>query len=233
MTGQRGGSDKQPTTTVGSPRIVLQHSLSSLKADVFRLEIDGQAIVVKDYSRSSKPIRATVCRLLINRETRALKRLLGITGIPQYLGKHGAHGFRMSAIDGRLPDQTVWEGNRELTDQLAELVKAIHGHGITHNDVRPSNMLFDNNGQLYLLDFAGVFFAPPENNLLFFFHRLLFNSLTRTDLSKAARLKRRFTPERLTAQDLQLIESTRRARGLTKFWKKWVLPFFSVTRRKP
>ncbi len=42
----------------------------------------------------------------------------------------------------------------ELVDQIAGVLSAAHQQGVVHRDVKPENILFDNEGRAYLADFG-------------------------------------------------------------------------------
>lgn len=41
-----------------------------------------------------------------------------------------------------------------MTKQMCEALKAAHQKGIVHQDLKPSNIMIDNNGQIYIMDFG-------------------------------------------------------------------------------
>jgi serine/threonine protein kinase len=59
-----------------------------------------------------------------------------------------------------LPEPEVWR----RAEELAEALHAIHAEGITHCDIKPSNVLIDRHGHAYLSDF-GIAIQHTEDEL--------------------------------------------------------------------
>jgi RIO-like serine/threonine protein kinase len=124
-------------------------------AQVYRVEVDGRAWVVKDFSGRSIWIRHTVGRLLLRRELRALQRLEGIDGVPQRAFRVDADAIAAEFI----PGDTLGQVRPEDMDTgffiaLERLLDAVHARGVVHLDTRGTgNMLRRPDGQPALIDF--------------------------------------------------------------------------------
>ncbi len=60
-----------------------------------------------------------------------------------------------SLADRLLEDETLpWEEALRITKQIGEALDFAHDQGIIHRDVKPSNILFDEDGNAYLSDFG-------------------------------------------------------------------------------
>ena len=211
---------------------VLQTAHSALKSNVYLADIEGEQVVVKDYSQSSLIIRETLCLFILKREIRTLQKLSGIQGVPEYLGDLGPYAYKMEYVEGTIPSDEQLATMQGLLSQLQTIIANMHLAGVTHNDTRANNLIIGSNGQLYLIDFGAVFSRPRSFSLISKPGHWLFNYLTHTDRSKVARLKQRYCPEELSNEDKQLIEKTQLARKITKLWKKHVLPVISPQKHK-
>jgi serine/threonine protein kinase len=217
---------------IDSSQKILQVAHSPLKANVYLDLGSTSPVVIKDYSKSPSFIRNTICKLLMEREIRTLQKLDGITGIPKYLGTHGSHAYRMEYIEGISPDHQYLGTTPGLLSQLANIVNQMHIRGITHNDLRPQNLIITSTNHVYLIDFGAVAYRPASIAFWAKPGHWLFNFLCNTDRSKVARLKAEFQPEELTETDQKLISKTRFARKTTRWWKKTVLPVISPTKHR-
>lgn len=217
---------------INSTYKVLQRAHSPLKANVYLKDNDEPTAVIKDYSASPAWLRNTLCRFLLKREIDTLKKLEGIAGIPKFLGYEGAFAYRMEFVDGISPDHQFMGTNSGLLPQLANIVDQMHNRGITHNDLRPNNLIITPSGQVYLIDFGAVAYRPDSKAFWAKPGHWFFNYLRTTDSSKVARLKADFRPMELTEYDRELISRTRFARKTTQWWKKIVLPIISPSKHK-
>ncbi len=80
------------------------------------------------------------------------------------LGEQDGYYFlAMRFVDGRSLDQVIkaggaldWEKTRDITKQVASALSFAHGKGLIHRDVKPSNIMIDQNGETVLTDFGLV-----------------------------------------------------------------------------
>jgi len=217
---------------IDSSQKILQAAHSCLKANVYLDLGSNPPVVIKDFSKSPNLVRKTICAIMMDREIRTLKKLEGISGIPKYLGNNGPHAYRMEFIEGVSPDHQYLGINPGLLSQLANIVDQIHICGITHNDLRPKNLIITPSNQVYLIDFGAAAYRPDSNSFWAKPGHWLFNFLRITDRSKVARLKAEFQPEKLTQSDQKLILRTQFARKTTGWWKKIVLPVISPKKHR-
>jgi len=84
------------------------------------------------------------------------------------------HFLVMGLVEGRTLDEVVPEGGLDLSKffdtaiPLADALAAAHERGVTHRDVKPTNVMIDGNGRVRVLDFGLAKLGPitgPANNL--------------------------------------------------------------------
>ncbi len=93
------------------------------------------------------------------REAEAVARLHHTNIVPVFGSgsQDGVHYFAMQLIDGhplsQLPELSFTEIGR-LGMQAASALAYAHGHGVLHRDVKPSNLLLDRSGEVWVTDFG-------------------------------------------------------------------------------
>ena len=107
------------------------------------------------------------------REARAAARLRHprIVTIYDVGEESGRYYFVMEYLEGRTLSQILHEQGQFSTDdilsilsQLADALDAAHAHGLVHRDVKPANVIVDDQGQVTLTDF-GLVQAARETRL--------------------------------------------------------------------
>lgn len=98
------------------------------------------------------------------REARAAARLHHTNIVPVHgVGEHhGSHYYVMELIDGQGLDRVLQDENdaerftrvARLGMQAAEALAHAHAQGVLHRDVKPSNLLLDARGNVWLTDFG-------------------------------------------------------------------------------
>jgi len=123
----------------------------------------GIEVAVKVLSERAEP--EMVARFV--REARALERLQhpNIVGIYD-AGEEGDQRYivmelvRGGSLRERLQGQPMpWRQAAEIVGQIAAALAQAHAHGVVHRDIKPGNILFDEEGQAKLTDFGLAHFS--------------------------------------------------------------------------
>jgi serine/threonine protein kinase len=119
-------------------------------------------VVVKDYRGNGILFRNVVGRFLVWRETKVLRRLQGLEGVPALHGRVHGLALIMEALPGR-PVEGL-EHERPLPpaffDRLRDLVEAFHARGVAHCDLkRAPNILVGEKGEPYVVDWSAAIAA--------------------------------------------------------------------------
>jgi WD40 repeat protein len=88
-------------------------------------------------------------------EGRDLARV--IAGLRRQRRKDGTEGDRrLPTVSSplELPGPTFARAAAQLARQAADALECAHGHGVLHRDVKPSNLLIDDIGRLWITDFG-------------------------------------------------------------------------------
>ncbi|GBB94280.1 hypothetical protein RclHR1_23230002 [Rhizophagus clarus] len=118
-------------------------------------EFRGDMIALKsvDLSKASSYVLKEM-----QKEVEIYKDLADIQG--KYIPKlvcYGYYGGGMSLIIGMTIVGTTLSEHKITKRQRTKALKgleAIHKHGILHNDIREKNILINDNGDIYLIDFG-------------------------------------------------------------------------------
>ncbi len=174
---------------------------SPAQADLFALEWEGRAAVLKDFSARPWLIRQTWGRAIAGREVRVLRRLAGLEGVPELIGTAGPFAFLMQRLDAvRLPGRRLPPPPPEFWSNARRLLEEFHARGTTHGDLRRKNILVGPGGSAWLIDFATAIRrreGTPAAGLFDFF----FKRARRIDRITYARIKASYAPELLDAEE--------------------------------
>ena len=133
---------------------------TAANAHVYRgIDASGTAVAVKVLRVGGD---AVVRRF--ERERRAMERLIGIDHIAS-IHASGVTGtdepflvmpLYAGSVQDRLDDGVQWHHDDavDLIAKVAEAVRAAHGHGVLHLDIKPANILLDSAGAPFLADFG-------------------------------------------------------------------------------
>jgi hypothetical protein len=160
--------------------------------------------VLKDHGRCDRWFAFLLGPLLSAREARALCRLQGLPGIPALLGRMGSRALVMEHIPARTLRHAGNDADADWNAffaRLEALVAGMHGRGVAHCDLRsPSNVLVDDAWRPWLVDFVASVTQGGRFNPL---GRWLFRRFRSADRAAVAKLKQRFAPSLMTAEDMR------------------------------
>jgi len=134
-----------------------------LDPDVLLVEGLRGAIVVKDFRPRSAWVRQSLGRFLVWRELRAYRALDGLPAVPRFLGRLDAFAFAVEYRPGeRMTREVTGRVSPEFSTALDRAVRAMHGRGVAHLDLRHrGNVLVGEDGGPVLIDFASAICFRP------------------------------------------------------------------------
>jgi len=146
-------------------------------------------LLVKDYGRCLLPARL-IGRLFLAVEERALRRLEGVPGVPGAIRRIGRNALCMEFVEARPLSRLDGAGGipPEFADRLEELFDAIEARGVVHGDPHFSNILCDENGKPFLVDFA----VSYVRGTIPFLDDWIFRNLRAVRVHRLAKLRRVF-----------------------------------------
>jgi len=121
-------------------------------------------------------------------EEKALKRLKGIEGIPEYLGRPTRNSLKMASVPG-VPLDKMKRG--ELSERcfrrLKDLLLQIHRMGVAHGDLHMRNILIDGD-RPYVIDFSTAY----VRGRLPLLDRQIFNLVVQLDMERLFKIEKTF-----------------------------------------
>jgi len=200
---------------------MLQDCSSSLKASVYieRCQPNDRKVIVKDFSHSPLFLRKTLCRLFLNREIKALKRLKNVDGIPRLLGPYGQDGFVMELIEGLHPTKEQFRQSETLDSKLQNLLRGMHKAGVTHNDVRMKNIIISDNDELFMIDYAASFIVGDKSSLFYYLKLPIYHFLKLIDESKIVDFTVDNNDYSVSSKDRKIFRLLRKMHVVVDAWK--------------
>lgn len=193
------------------------------------VDLPGGKIVVKDFKKSSPAFSLFIGPVLIYRERCALRKLIGVEGVPRLISRIDRFAFAMEYLPGVSLDRQIDKApTDEFYKDLARVVDDIHSRGVAHCDLYSrGNVILGDDGRPYVVDFAAGIMRGGRLNILM---RTLFNQFVRADEKAVLRIKRRLSPGLLTEEEKRQLDTPlpldRLARAFSAFFRKTVRLFF-------
>ena len=194
-----------------------------LKSDLFgRMTLEqqqGLPVVVRD-TGAARWWLAWLARRLCRREARALECLDDLPGTPRLIAAEAGR-LRREWIEGR-PMQVARPRNPDYFRRAQRLVRALHRHGVAHNDLaKEPNWLVTPTGAPALVDFQLATVSARRGRL--------FRTLAREDLRHLLKHKWTYCPERLTARERRILATPA---PISRLWMATGKPvYWFITRR--
>jgi predicted Ser/Thr protein kinase len=183
------------------------------KPDLYRVEVEGRTLMVKDVWRRSLFFRWTLGLWLIHKEWKIYSRLKGVQGIPQPIERIDRFAFAMEFVPGRSIERgEILQPSFFLN--LKQMLEETHKRGVVHLDLRhKGNTLITERGEPFLIDFNSSFSFKEKG----VFRRFLFPILRWVDYGGLLKLKERISPSLMTPQELAFLKRFNRLRKLWIF----------------
>ena len=192
-----------------------------MQADLFTLEWNGQTVVLKDVTARPLWMRLAWGRWTLRREATGMIAAEGLPGVPRVLARVGRDAILLEMIPGCTLAKTD-SPPVEYFDRLSALMEALHQRGVAHGDLRRTNLMIDEQGRPYVLDFASA--VVMRSGVWGFIWRWVYRSCVRIDQSKVARLKASYYPDALTIAEVEAIENPPWFLQVGHFLKRHIFP---------
>lgn len=200
----------------------LRPSRGVFQADVCLLNIDGQYVVVKDFSDRPWLSRVLVCRSLVKREVKVLEAFGASGFLPQCFGRISDDIFAMEFLEGEHPGRSNRGKWPQAYQQAREFLELFHSKGYCHNDFRRNNVLIQPDGSVRFFDFAAAIRKPRRFQKLLFVWMWLLGVMQRADMTSLLKMKFDLSGEPLTAQERRLLKKPKWVRALQRLWTNGV-----------
>jgi predicted Ser/Thr protein kinase len=154
-------------------------------------------------------LQRLIAPILVWREVKGMRKLAGLRGIPMVIQQLDRLAFVMEYLPAdRLARKRKAQWPNPDWARLAELIAEMHERGVAHCDLRrSSNILFSAEGEPFLVDFAGHVQRGARWNVPW---NWAFERFMRADRTAIGKLKQRVAPEKLSADEKELL--TQRSR---------------------
>jgi len=185
----------------------------------------GQKWVVKDFNPCSPLVRHLFARFILSAETRALRILQDIDGIPGPVKMLSKWSFAYPYIDALTLRDIRTQGiklNRSYFEALEALVIEMHARGVAHLDLRNRrNILVVEGDKPVLLDFGTAISVK-------YFPRFICCLLRSVDLAGVYKHWNKLSPETISSERQQTMH---KMKSLDRFWVFKGYPLQKLSRK--
>jgi len=158
-----GVPDDTMAMAAADPRVRRMLAVAGLDPERWRLSPDPTRCYIEDRRCFAKiqlaaPASGWTRRLDLVGETRILARCAGVPGVPRVVSAERAGCAQllvMERIEGT-PLSTIevgWLALLRIAVRVAGIVWRLAACGVSHNDLRPANVLVARNGRVFIVDF--------------------------------------------------------------------------------
>ena len=168
------------------------------RARVLRVNLGDRHAVLKDHTGCDPLFSLLLGPILARRESKALKCLSSVDGVPLLIGRRGSRALLMEWFSAT-PFKTLQRDSefwKRFFVTLEQRLAAIHQLGVAHCDLRSlNNVLVNDHGDVFIVDFVACCFEGRRWNLL---SRAVFQRFCRADRDAVLKLKQQVAPELLS-----------------------------------
>jgi len=186
-----------------APRKIL-HQGGGVGASIFLIETEGRKIAIKDFYNTPLLFKNLIAPYLIHREIRALQRLQGVTGVPQFYGRLDRFAFALEYVEGKpISELAAEELTQEIFDQVQQAIDGIHERHVSHGDLkRRTNFIVMPDSRVIVVDYAsavigGRWWRPVTNWIQL--------QMAQIDNKAVAKIKKLGAPDLMTQQEWDLL----------------------------
>lgn len=194
--------------------VLLKQGTRLLEPNVYRTHINGQAAVVKDYSRYRWTPLAPIARLMVRHEASILRSLHGWRHAPALLGTLGGLALGMEFIPGDTLSVSAAVG-QDVFQQLQAALRRLHSSGISHNDLHGTNVMVSG-GVPVLIDFTSAWRFPRWLR-----RNPISRQLFRSDVANLQKMRQRLTGVAPSAEEAALTAEPGWVRRIRNGWKRF------------
>ncbi|MEO1841249.1 MAG: RIO1 family regulatory kinase/ATPase [Pseudomonadota bacterium] len=168
------------------------------RARVLKVKLGDRDAVLKDHAGCDPLFSMLLGPILARRESKALRCLSSVDGVPLLIGRRGSRALLMEWFSA-VPFKTLQRDTefwKRYFIVLEQTLAAIHQSGVAHCDLRSlNNVLVNEGGEVFIVDFVACCFKGRRWNLL---SRVVFRRFCRADRDAVLKLKQQVAPELLS-----------------------------------